>query len=279
MKFLILAVLLFSLDKGDVKVSIEAKDTKIDLSRSTYLTVKVEGTDTPDLRERFVGFSLAEDYEVSPGVTSWRLVPRPGEKAYKLLPFAVGNHLTKAVYFEMPDALPLVSGEMEVVVKKDFPPLSWKLVGQISLALLGIFLCIYLLFLLIRLVTRRVKEHFMSPIERAYVELERLLKRDFVKKGLFKDFYVELTLVVRRYIQRKYGIKAPHMTTEEFLAHVSNVSNLSNVSNVSNLSTLSSFLSSADLIKFAGVMASEETAAEATEKARAYLKKSEEGTK
>lgn len=267
MKFLLLAVLLFSLDKGEVKVEIEAKDAKIDLARSTYVTVKIDGAETPDLRDRFVGFSLAEDYEVSPGVTSWRLVPRPGEKAYKLLPFAVGNYLTKAVYFEMPEALPLVSGEMEVVVKKDFPPLSWKLVGQVSLALLSAALLIAALIYLIKLITRRVKEHFMSPIERAYVELDRLLKKDFVKKGLFKDFYVELTLVVRRYIQRKFGIKAPHMTTEEFLKAAK------------PSDELREFLESADLIKFAGVEASEKTAAEATEKARDYLKKSEEETK
>lgn len=107
----------------------------------------------------------------------------------------------------------------------------------------------------------------MSPIERAYVELDRLLKKDFVKKGLFKDFYVELTLVVRRYIQRKFGIKAPHMTTEEFLKAAK------------PSDELREFLESADLIKFAGVEASEKTAAEATEKAREYLKKSEEETK
>lgn len=267
MKFLLLAVLLFSLDKGEVKVNIEAKDPKIDFARSTYLTISVEGAPMPELRDRFVGFSLAEDYEVSPGVMSWRLIPRPGEKAYKLLPFAVGGYLTKAVYFDFPDPLPSVSGEMDVRAKKDFPPLSWKLVGQISAIVLSVLFVFYVLFLLARLITRRVKEHFMSPIERAYVELDRLLKKDFVKKGLFKDFYVELTLVVRRYIQRKFGIKAPHMTTEEFLRAAK------------PSEELREFLESADLIKFAGVKASEETAAEATEKARSYLKTSEEATK
>ena len=108
----------------------------------------------------------------------------------------------------------------------------------------------------------------MSPIERAWVELDRLLKKGLPGRGRYKDFYVELTMVVRRYVQRKYGIKAPHLTTEEFFAELQN----SNTQTLDNSNTLRRFLESADLVKFAGVEATPEMADEATDSARGYLK-------
>ena len=107
----------------------------------------------------------------------------------------------------------------------------------------------------------------MSPIERAWVELDRLLKKGLPGRGRYKDFYVELTMVVRRYVQRKYGIKAPHLTTEEFLRN-NRIVELSN----NRISELKAFLESADMVKFAGVEATPEMADEATDSARGYLK-------
>jgi hypothetical protein len=119
----------------------------------------------------------------------------------------------------------------------------------------------------VRYIARRVKEHRMSPIEWAWVELDRLLKKGLPGRGRYKDFYVELTMVVRRYVQRKYGIRAPHLTTEEFFAEIS----ASGTGGVAT-SGLREFLESADLVKFAGVEATKEMANSATDSARTYLK-------
>ena len=105
----------------------------------------------------------------------------------------------------------------------------------------------------------------MSPIERAWVELDRLLKKGLPGRGRYKDFYVELTMVVRRYVQRKYGIKAPHLTTEEFLAEFRDAGR-------GRCDDLAKFLESADLVKFAGVEATPDMADGATESARTYLR-------
>ncbi len=104
----------------------------------------------------------------------------------------------------------------------------------------------------------------MSPIERAWVELERLLKKGLPGRGRYKDFYVELTMVVRRYVQRKYGIKAPHLTTEEFLREFRDEGR-------GMRDELRKFLESADMVKFAGVEATPEMADEATDSAKNYL--------
>jgi len=120
-------------------------------------------------------------------------------------------------------------------------------------------------------VARKVKEHRMSPIERAWVELERLLRKGLPGRGRYKDFYVELTMVVRRYIQRRYGIEAPHLTTEEFLREAERLAASGGVSLVAR-ERLGKFLESADLVKFAGVEATPEMADGATASAREYLK-------
>ena len=215
-------------------------------------------------------------------VANWRLVPEPCAKAYKIRPFVVKaspkllsyqsddgkfSFVGGPIAFAPPAAREPVTGGIETDPQKDLPPLSWKLVGFIALGLLALAAVVVGLVALVRLIARKVKEHRMSPIERAWVELDRLLKKGLPGRGRYKDFYVELTMVVRRYIQRKYGIKAPHLTTEEFLRD-NRIAELSNA----RIAELKAFLESADMVKFAGVQATPEMADAATASARGYLK-------
>ena len=251
-------------------------DTKvIDPAKSVFLEVVYKTfpgapkAQSVDLRDRVVGFQLAEEFAgpaevMSDGsqkeVVNWRLVPEPVAKEYKIKPFAFGFCVVGPVRFTPPSEREAVTGSMEVEPKKDLPPLSWRLALWAVLALMGAVIAAAFIVYLVRYISRRVKEHRMSPIERAWVELDRLVKKGLPGRGRYKDFYVELTMVVRRYIQRKYGIKAPHMTTEEFL------------SAAKPSDELRQFLQSADMIKFAGVEATPETADDATDSARRYLK-------
>ena len=75
---------------------------------------------------------------------------------------------------------------------------------------------------MVRKIRETIRVHRMSPIERAYYELDKLLQKGLPGRGFYKDFYVELTMVVRRYVARKYGIKAPNLTTQEFFAELAN---------------------------------------------------------
>ena len=145
-----------------------------------------------------------------------------------------------------------------------------KLVLSALCLVLGAAVVVVLIWLGIRYIARRVKEHRMSPIERAWVELDRLLKKGLPGRGRYKDFDVELTMVVRRYVQRKYGIKAPHLTTEEFLKEFRDQG--SGIGDLGTGDRLKKFLESADMVKFAGVEATPEMADEATDSARGYLK-------
>ena len=294
MTFLLIAAVLLETSQNGIDLKVEADRTQIDPAKSVFLRVelKVPADRTaalPDLRDRVKGFSLAEDFVDEPTSTkdgftvqsaNWRLVPEPSADSYKVRPFLVkaspklmsyqsdeGKYSFAAgpIKFEQPGAREPVTGGIETDPKKDLPPLSWKLVGWIAAALVVLVAAVALLVWAVRYIARRVKEHRMSPIERAWVELDRLLKKGLPGRGRYKDFYVELTMVVRRYVQRKYGIRAPNLTTDEFLVQFRDAGR-------GRCDDLAKFLESADLVKFAGLQATPDMADDATESARTYLK-------
>ena len=291
---ILIATALIEMSQFGIDLKVESETKVIDPARSVFLTMELRTPHDrtavmPDLRDRVVGFSLVEDFSEEPRketdgstvqVTNWRLVPEPCADVYKIKPFVVKGSpkIWKAqsdegkfsfiggpIYFENPAAREPVTGGMETDPKKDLPPLSWKLVLGAGCLVLGAAAVIFAIWFAIRYVARRVKEHRMSPIERAWVELDRLLKKGLPGRGRYKDFYVELTMVVRRYVQRKYGIKAPHLTTEEFLREFKDERR-------ETRDELKKFLESADMVKFAGVEATPEMADEATDSAKGYLK-------
>lgn len=289
MNIFLLAVTLLTLNEGGVDFTVEGETRQIDPGRSIFIDVTLRtpkelAASLPDLRGRVRGFSLAEDDEEEPtqdkdGIITraahWRLVPEPCAKEYKIAPFVVVGKVAKAIYFEPPPTPEPVTGSMEIDPQKDMPPLSWRLVGQIALMAFGAALALAALWFGLRSLARRVKEHRMSPIERAWVELDRLLKKGLPGRGRYKDFYVELTQLVRRYVQRQHGLKAPHLTTEEFFEAARNSPAFPKAA----LSELMEFMEKADLVKFAGVAATPETADEATQSARDYIRKDNEEKK
>ena len=294
---ILIAVALLEMSRNGIDLKVDADRAQIDPGRSVFLTVTLKTpkdvkSALPDFRERVRGFSLAEEF-AEPAVknadgsvtetVNWKLVPEPCAEVYKIAPFVVSasprllsslkddgklSFAAGPIYFENPSTRDPVTGGMEADPKKDLPPISLRLIGYLGVCVFGCLAVLGAIWYLIRLIARKVKEHRMSPIERAWVELDRLLKKGLPGRGRYKDFYVELTMVVRRYVQRKYGIKAPHLTTEEFFAELQN----SNTQTLDNSNTLRRFLESADLVKFAGVEATPEMADEATDSARGYLK-------
>ncbi|MDD4025357.1 MAG: hypothetical protein PHN85_05480 [Kiritimatiellae bacterium] len=271
---------------------LETSHERIDPARDLMLTITVEAPShlevkLPDLRDRFSGFSTAEDFFMPPTVSGgralqthrWRLTPEPAAERYRLAPFAVevldksheppqvSHFATKPVLFPAPPARPPVTGEPEVTPEPVWIPPTAK---SVSLWILTVIAAAALvaaaLYGLTRL-SRRVREYRMSPVERAMTELQRLLNRNLPAKGLFKEFYIELTMVVRRYIEREHGIRAPEQTTQEFLAAAASQPAFT----PETVAQLKTFLESADLVKFAGREATVDMAEDATSKARTYI--------
>jgi hypothetical protein len=105
-----------------------------------------------------------------------------------------------------------------------------------------------------------------TPVERALAEFEALLAADPLGRGDMAGFYVELTAIVRRYVERTTGLRAPEQTTEEFLramrSHVS--------FDADRRERLRAFLESADLVKFAGVRPARDDVGESFRRAQEF---------
>ena len=232
-----------------------------------------------DLPGAFEGFSAAGSYTDAVGAVHLRLRPDPAAPRWRVRPIAVkvvdsSVHPPAVSWFAteplaLPAAPPPVSAaeKVEAALEPDSirPSLRWIL--RAALAGLAAGAVAGLLAVLLRRLRRAAAVRRLSPRERALRELAGLLAADLPGKGRFKDFYVELTMVVRRYIERRYAIRAPKLTTDEFLAAARGNPAFPGPS----VAPLGAFLEAADLVKFAGVDATPATAAEAASRARAYL--------
>lgn len=277
---------------GEVNVKLQADAERIDLARDLTVRIVIDYPDgvavqLPDLRDRFSGFATAEDFvsgPVSAGgstrlVSTWRLVPEPGAIRYRLAPFAlsiedsrispksVRTIATKPLLFPPPSDAGPVTGAPEADSTPISIPPTAKEIAFWFLWLVAGAIAITGLFFISRKIKKSVKLLRLSPSQRAMMELEHLVELDLPGKGLFKTFYVELTQVVRRYVERVSGIKAPTMTTEEFLGAVSKNTTVFE----SRKTEMARFLRSADMIKFAGVEATRAMADSAVDDARGFI--------
>ena len=85
------------------------------------------------------------------------------------------------------------------------------------------------------------------PWEIALERLNALQQENLPQKGQIKEYYSHLSDIVRRYMEDRFHIRAPEMTTQEFLWSLNNARELTDTQK--NL--LKNFLNSCDLVKFA----------------------------
>lgn len=129
-------------------------------------------------------------------------------------------------------------------------PLS--LSGHFNILLLsGILVILSILALLFMLLSRRKKISVVAPKKPAhgiaYEQLEKLKAKDLIRQGRIKEYYSEVSDIVRHYLENRFLLKASEMTTEEFLFYVRDYSQL-----ISDHKTLlKEFLLACDLVKFA----------------------------
>lgn len=281
-----------NLSWGAVEILLRAEPGEVRLDRDLVVTLAVitpSGVEAelPDLRDRFKGFTVAEGFVREPEPLAdgrrrqehrWRLTPGL-EGEYRLAPFAVrvrdrtvvppreSSFATRAVRFPAAGLDIEADGDVEVAPEPlRVPPTRREIGGWIAAGALAAAVLLGLAFLAGRL-RRRRRLHLLSPRERALRELEQLLRRRLPEKGLYKDFYIELTMIVRRYIERAHGIRAPEQTTEEFLQAAACHPRFT----PEVLARLRDFLHAADLVKFAGRQGTPRMAEEAVRTARGYV--------
>jgi len=115
---------------------------------------------------------------------------------------------------------------------------------------------VWWLVVLAALATIRHRRRRMQPApppepladdEIALGELAVLLSENLIAAGRVDEFYTRLTAILRRYIERRFGLHAPVQTTEQFLATIGRDEAFADV----HRGLLGRFLARCDLVKFA----------------------------
>ncbi len=94
------------------------------------------------------------------------------------------------------------------------------------------------------LAARRIAAH-----EAAYDALETLLARGLVEERRYREFTAEVADILRRYIEDRFGLRAPERTTEEFLVEAGTGLDVDG----ERKKILADFLVHCDLVKFAAL--------------------------
>jgi hypothetical protein len=189
-------------------------------------------------------------FELVGWTTGDHLVPSPPVR-YRL----PGEELTEAPGHEILVSIASLlarepnANDIRDVKPPENPPIDWRpywvLAGGVGAVALIAFL-VYRLW-------RRPGRAALGPPPRpahaiAHEELARLRARALPEQGAFKEYYSALTAIVRTYLEQRFRLRAPEMTTEEFLL----VTARGGAALASgHRALLGEFLGESDLVKFA----------------------------
>lgn len=122
------------------------------------------------------------------------------------------------------------------------------------------------LFLVWRSLSRRSAPR-VSPYELARRRLAELEARGVPEGEALGDWYVELSAVVRHYLEGRFGLRAPELTTQEFLREAQRSDQLA----AEHKELLAEFLEHCDRVKFAGYQPDQGESQRALEGARRFV--------
>jgi hypothetical protein len=115
----------------------------------------------------------------------------------------------------------------------------------------GFFILIVIIGFTLRSLARRKDISVVIPPrpahEIAFEALKKLKEKDYIREDKIKEYYIELSDIVRHYLENRFDIRAPQMSTEEFLIKAKEAGELK----YEHKNLLKDFLLHCDLVKFA----------------------------
>lgn len=124
---------------------------------------------------------------------------------------------------------------------------NWKF----WLKVFGVLVICGLVYVVILLIRMKKEGKFMPPPLPAHViayeALDMLIARNLISEQMVKEYYSEISLIIRHYLEGRFKLRAPEMTTEEFLVSLRD----SKVLTREQKDILKDFLVQCDLVKFA----------------------------
>lgn len=282
-------------EEGPVRVAVEVEPAKARLSDEPVLTLTIDHeagvtVQPPPFGESLGEFLIRDFREPLPEVQGDRQIVR---RKLTLEPKGTGDLSIYPITVHFTDTRPGGDGKEHTVTTEGLtvrvttavgseapsladlrpmaPPvevpapakagLAWILLAAVLLAAGAVAIWLWW-----RRRRRGRAEQQLSPRELALLELERILDAKLAEQDV-KRFYVELTGVVRRYIERTTAVRAPEQTTEEFLREIGTRGTFPPEEG----RRLRDFLESADLVKFAAHRPRQEDVRESLRRAKVFL--------
>lgn len=285
-----------SQEKGPVKLFVRVTPHEPRLSDLVEMDVKVEFLPDVEIKPPAfgdaVGDFLIRDYNEPPARVD---EPQVRRFHYQLEPAHAGRHLIRSVAIEFVDNRPDAEGRgqpalietdpIEVNVTSELgeqapdlanlepmlppeplPGPAWTRWWPMALGCIAV-LAAAIAWARRRRLRRTVEPPRRTPEEIAQAALLALLAEDLPARGLFKEFYLRLTGIVRQYIEDTTGLRAPEQTTEEFLRDMRSRDDFPAARAV----RLAEFLEAADMVKYAGQQPGEGQVEEAVGRAREFV--------
>ncbi len=127
-------------------------------------------------------------------------------------------------------------------------PVNYKVLVVIAIAIVILALILWLKkFIKFAKKVMEKPKIVKTPFEIAYELLNELKLRHLPENDKVKEYFFELSIIIRHFIEDYYFVKAPEMTTPEFLEYVKKNNFLSH----EHKDILRRFLESCDMVKFA----------------------------
>ncbi len=139
----------------------------------------------------------------------------------------------------------------------------------------GILLTVILLFCFIYLKRKksRQKVRIFKPAHQIALErLGKLREQNLIQQGLVKPFYQRISGILRRYIEDRFGLRAPERTTEEFLHELKYARPFGD----EDRDLLADFLKHCDMVKFAEYRPDSEMTDKTFELAESFIEKTKD---
>ncbi|MEL6975507.1 MAG: hypothetical protein AAGL29_08955 [Bacteroidota bacterium] len=128
----------------------------------------------------------------------------------------------------------------------------WWILLYILLGLLVVAAAVYWFYFREKPLTEEEKEALLPPYDRALLELKRLETSKYLIQDEFKQYYSELTDIVRSYLEEDVQVSALESTTDELIDKLELLKDAGELDlDVDTIQQFRKILQTADLVKFA----------------------------
>ncbi|WP_298756125.1 hypothetical protein [uncultured Psychroserpens sp.] len=257
---------------SNAQVTSSIDTTKIKIGEQITYKIQVEA-DTTDLvvfpeGQTFMPLEMIESYKVDTTKNNarFKLI-----KKYGLTQFDSGSYMipkqkvvigTKTVFT---DSLNVEVFSVAVDTTKqnlyDIKPLievekgasNWwiyLLIALVSLGLIGFLL--YWFIWRKKPLTEEEEIAMLPPYDRAKLALKKLDESNYLQRSELKDYYSELTFIIRKYLDEKVYDRALESTTDELVDRLNMLKDASQIElSQTDIDNIETILKRADLVKFA----------------------------